>query len=247
VRRSVKACLLSAAVFTPIAVHGAEAPPSVEQIAQALDRPAASRAPAAAAIRTNPLQVTAAMLKGPTRGIVPAQPSLRAAVSQVAVSQTAVSQVAVSQTAVSQTAVSQAAVSQTATTAGSGADATDPACPKGSGACALNVEFETASADLTAGAVAAVNNLGKALATLQASGFRFRIEGHTDTVGGNDYNRALSAQRADTVTTYLSEHFAIDRAHLEPVGMGKEHPLVATPDQTSEPRNRRVRVVNLGA
>jgi hypothetical protein len=28
--------------------------------------------------------------------------------------------------------------------------------------------------------------------------------------------------------------------------MGKDHLLVATPDQTAEPRNRRVQVVNIG-
>jgi outer membrane protein OmpA-like peptidoglycan-associated protein len=158
------------------------------------------------------------MLRGATRGIVPARSALPSVPSQA----------------------------RTSANLTQPPDTSATPCPEGSGICALNVEFETGSAGLTTGAVAALDNLGNALASLQASGFRFRIEGHTDTVGSDDYNRALSEQRADAVTIYLNRHFSIDRAHLQPVGMGKDHLLVATPDQTAEPRNRRVQVVNIG-
>jgi OmpA-OmpF porin, OOP family len=46
---------------------------------------------------------------------------------------------------------------------------------------------------------------------------------------------------------YVAKKFGIDPSRLEAVGMGEDGLLVATPQQTPEPRNRRVQVVNLGA
>lgn len=111
----------------------------------------------------------------------------------------------------------------------------------------LTVLFANGSADLTPQAARTLDELGKALTSQDLSGFRFRIEGHTDTVGSSDLNKALSAQRAAAVAGYLNSKFNIPTARLETVGMGDSNPLVATPPQTSEPRNRRVQVVNIGA
>jgi outer membrane protein OmpA-like peptidoglycan-associated protein len=49
------------------------------------------------------------------------------------------------------------------------------------------------------------------------------------------------------VVDYLAGRFQVDRARLQPVGMGEDGLLVPTPDQTPEPRNRRVLVVNTGS
>ncbi len=111
----------------------------------------------------------------------------------------------------------------------------------------LNVQFANGSAQLTPAAVRTLNALGRALASEALANSRFRIEGHTDTMGNPDANKALSDRRAATVVDYLVEHFKLDRTKLEAVGMGEEGLLVATPPQTLEPRNRRVQVVNLGA
>jgi hypothetical protein len=54
-------------------------------------------------------------------------------------------------------------------------------------------------------------------------------------------------RRAAAAVDYLAANFKIDRSRLEPVGMGDLGLLVPTPDQTSEPRNRRVAVVNIGS
>lgn len=207
-RQIVAACALIVIVmlFAPRAVFAQSAPPTVEQITEALGRPAAM--PSA-----DPLRVTPGMLRSRTRGIIPAL------------------------------AVRAPTTAPVSPTVGTTADA----CSQDSGSCALSIEFENGSATLTPNAVAALDNLGQALTRLHEGGFRFRVEGHTDTVGGDTYNLSLSEQRAAAVRTYLSEHFAIDPTHLQPVGMGKEHPLVRTPDQTPEPRNRRVQVVNIGA
>ena len=111
----------------------------------------------------------------------------------------------------------------------------------------LNVLFATGSADLTPDAIQTLNDLGRALTDPALAAYKFRIEGHTDTVGSRDYNKALSEARATTVAEYLAGKFQVDRSRLQPVGMGQEGLLVPTPDQTPEQRNRRVLVVNAGS
>ena len=111
----------------------------------------------------------------------------------------------------------------------------------------LEVQFASGSADLTPAARATLDQLGKALSSTELNGFRFRIEGHTDTVGSPEQNRALSATRADAVVSYLAQTYHLDRARMQPVGMGSDHLAVPTAQQVAEPRNRRVQVVNIGA
>jgi outer membrane protein OmpA-like peptidoglycan-associated protein len=114
-------------------------------------------------------------------------------------------------------------------------------------AISLTVRFATGSAGLTPQAIGVLDSLGKALSDRALVGYRFRIEGHTDTVGTREYNKELSDRRAAAVVDYLANNFHVDRARVEAVGMGEDRLLVATPDQTPEPRNRRVLVVNIGS
>lgn len=111
----------------------------------------------------------------------------------------------------------------------------------------LTVNFATGSAALTPQARATLDQLGKALSSRELASYRFRIEGHTDTVGTPAYNKQLSEERAEAVVKYLTARFGVQPSRLEAVGMGEQGLLVPTPPQTPEPRNRRVQVVNLGA
>jgi outer membrane protein OmpA-like peptidoglycan-associated protein len=111
----------------------------------------------------------------------------------------------------------------------------------------LTVNFATDSAVLTPEAMRTLDELGRALASQDLAGYRFRIEGHTDTVGSREYNRVLSERRAEAVVDYVARKFGVDPGRLEAVGMGEDGLLVATPQQTPEPRNRRVQVINVGA
>jgi OmpA-OmpF porin, OOP family len=111
----------------------------------------------------------------------------------------------------------------------------------------LTVEFATGSADLTPQARKTLDQLGRALSSKDLAQYRFRIEGHTDTVGSPGYNKALSQRRADMVASYLEKNFGVATGRLESVGMGEEGLLVQTPPQTANAQNRRVKVVNLGA
>jgi outer membrane protein OmpA-like peptidoglycan-associated protein len=67
------------------------------------------------------------------------------------------------------------------------------------------------------------------------------VVGHTDRVGSEEQNDALSRQRAERVARLLQEAgIAGDRLRL--AGRGEREPLVATEDEVPEPRNRRVEV-----
>jgi len=112
-------------------------------------------------------------------------------------------------------------------------------------AVSLNVLFAVGSADLTAAGRAQLDQLGVALKDPRGTGRHFRIEGHTDTTGDDQLNMRLSERRATTVVRYLVARYEINRGQLVPVGMGKHGLAVPTPDQTPEPRNRRVVVINL--
>lgn len=110
----------------------------------------------------------------------------------------------------------------------------------------LTVNFALGSAELTPQAVKTLDDLGKALSSDVLANFRFRVEGHTDTVGTREYNRSLSERRAAVVVEYIVEKFKVPANRLEPAGLGADRPLVPTADQVAEARNRRVQVVNLG-
>jgi outer membrane protein OmpA-like peptidoglycan-associated protein len=111
----------------------------------------------------------------------------------------------------------------------------------------LTVEFASGSADLTPQARQTLDQLGRALTSADLAAFRFRIEGHTDTVGSAGANKALSQRRADAVAAYLEQNFGVVPARLETAGLGQEGLAVPTPPQTANAQNRRVKVVNLGS
>ncbi len=110
----------------------------------------------------------------------------------------------------------------------------------------LTVQFATNSTQLLPPALRTLGELGRALSSPELARYRFRIEGHTDTVGSPERNKQLSEERAARVVDYLATQFHVDRARIQAVGLGQEQLLVPTPPNTPNPRNRRVTVVNLG-
>lgn len=68
------------------------------------------------------------------------------------------------------------------------------------------------------------------------------IIGHTDTLGEKQYNYDLSVRRAKKVRDLLVKAGLPDDI-IEMTSHGEENPLIPTPDNKSEPRNRRVEVL----
>jgi outer membrane protein OmpA-like peptidoglycan-associated protein len=126
------------------------------------------------------------------------------------------------------------------------ATARDTTAPDGVAAVSLTVNFPLGSAMLTPEAERALAPLGRALASSDLASYRFRIEGHTDTLGETMLNRSLSERRAISVRNYLETRYGVSPNRLEAIGFGDKQLLVDTPPQVNEPRNRRVQVLNIG-
>ncbi len=67
------------------------------------------------------------------------------------------------------------------------------------------------------------------------------VVGHTDATGEREYNYKLSLARAQVIAKLLLDA-GIDPGALEITSHGKDNPLVPTPDNTPEPKNRRVEI-----
>jgi outer membrane protein OmpA-like peptidoglycan-associated protein len=107
----------------------------------------------------------------------------------------------------------------------------------------LEIHFDYNSADISKGSTQAVQELGKALSDPSLKGSTFVVAGHTDAIGGEEYNQGLSERRADTIKRYLTEKFGINGSDLVTVGYGKTKPKDA--NAPMDPVNRRVQVVNM--
>jgi len=68
------------------------------------------------------------------------------------------------------------------------------------------------------------------------------LVGHTDLVGAEEYNNALSSRRANYIRDLLVSN-GIKLNTLFVSYYGKARPLVPTKDEVPEPRNRRVEVI----
>jgi OmpA-OmpF porin, OOP family len=104
------------------------------------------------------------------------------------------------------------------------------------------VFFDFNKADLTAAAQAVI---AEAVKIAKTNGFvKVQIVGHTDTVGSDKYNMALSLQRAEAVKDEMVQE-GLDGGAIGISGKGFHDPLVATGPGVREPQNRRA-VIDLG-
>ncbi len=67
------------------------------------------------------------------------------------------------------------------------------------------------------------------------------ILGHTDSVGTDEYNKALSVRRADAAAEYLVTQ-GVDRDRIATGGLGEEEPLAPNETAAGRGENRRVEV-----
>ena len=71
------------------------------------------------------------------------------------------------------------------------------------------------------------------------------VEGHTDSVGSDDYNLKLSQRRADAVRDYLTSN-NINPGNIQAVGLGKDGPVASNDTAAGRQQNRRVEMVVSG-
>ncbi|MEM1058043.1 MAG: OmpA family protein [Verrucomicrobiota bacterium] len=72
---------------------------------------------------------------------------------------------------------------------------------------------------------------------------RVQVEGHTDTIGREDYNQQLSTARARAVQLWLARQLDTNLYELQARGVGESRPLVAPEgDARTQAPNRRVEI-----
>ena len=107
-----------------------------------------------------------------------------------------------------------------------------------------DVLFKTGSFELLGGArerLAKVSGIVLAYPSL-----RLEVEGHTDSVGSDDYNMTLSQHRADAVRDYLVQQ-GIPDGSISARGLGKAGPVASNDTPEGRQQNRRVELVLSGA
>jgi outer membrane protein OmpA-like peptidoglycan-associated protein len=69
------------------------------------------------------------------------------------------------------------------------------------------------------------------------------VEGHTDNIGGDEYNLDLSQRRAEAVTLVLVTRYHTTGDRLTPQGFGASRPKEPNDTLAGRARNRRVELV----
>ncbi len=67
------------------------------------------------------------------------------------------------------------------------------------------------------------------------------IAGHTDNVGGTDFNRQLAQRRASTVARYLTSK-GVSEPRIMTAAGGEDHPIASNSTEQGRAANRRVEV-----
>jgi outer membrane protein OmpA-like peptidoglycan-associated protein len=131
-----------------------------------------------------------------------------------------------------------------------------PFIPLKAGTGAVNVEFEdtkfdlkgvtfeTGKSELKPASYGILNSTVKGLQKFDS--VKVEIEGHTDNVGGEEYNIKLSQDRANSVRAYLvGKGIKADR--ITAVGYGYSSPRADNDSEAGRAQNRRIeiRIVNV--
>jgi outer membrane protein OmpA-like peptidoglycan-associated protein len=99
--------------------------------------------------------------------------------------------------------------------------------------------FPAGEADLPAGASPTLDRLAELL--IQYARLSARIEGHTDSVGPQAANLALSQARADAVKRALVER-GVPADRIETVGRGESQPIADNGSPAGRGQNRRIEI-----
>jgi outer membrane protein OmpA-like peptidoglycan-associated protein len=105
-----------------------------------------------------------------------------------------------------------------------------------------DVLFDTGRATLKPGAREKLSRLAGILLAYPGD-FHVEVEGHTDSVGSEEYNLRLSQSRAESVRTYLQQA-GIDTTRFTRItGFGESRPVASNVNAAGRQMNRRVELV----
>ena len=101
----------------------------------------------------------------------------------------------------------------------------------------VNVKFVTNKDEISPESLAELAAVAKQLATCPA--IKTQVEGHTDSVGSDASNLALSQKRADAVATYMTSQ-GLAKARVSAKGYGESKPIGDNATEEGRAKNRRV-------
>lgn len=102
----------------------------------------------------------------------------------------------------------------------------------------INVQFDTGKADIKAEFHDELKKLAEFLKEFPAA--KGVIEGHTDNVGGVEYNQKLSQRRAESVSNYIVKNFGIAPDRIGAKGYGLSKPVASNNTREGRQKNRRI-------
>src|SRR6266849_5633658 len=103
-----------------------------------------------------------------------------------------------------------------------------------------DVLFDTGSYTLKPGAREKLAKISGIV--LAHPGLNLQIEGHTDSVGSDEFNQQLSERRANSVRDFLAEQ-GVPGSAISARGFGKTQPVASNDTAEGRQRNRRVELV----
>ncbi len=103
-----------------------------------------------------------------------------------------------------------------------------------------DVLFDTGSYTLKPGAREKLAKISGIV--LAHPGLNLEIEGHTDSVGTDNFNQQLSERRADSVRDFLAQQ-GVSGSSITARGLGKTQPVASNDTAEGRQRNRRVEIV----
>jgi OmpA-OmpF porin, OOP family len=103
-----------------------------------------------------------------------------------------------------------------------------------------DVLFDTAQATLKPGAYPTIERVAEVLKA--EPNRRVTIEGHTDSVGSDEYNQGLSQRRAAAVETALLER-GVAANQIVSMGKGETFPVASNDNAGGRQQNRRVELI----
>ena len=106
-----------------------------------------------------------------------------------------------------------------------------------------DVLFDTGSANLKPGAREKLARVAGILAS--HPDLHLEIEGHTDSVGAEDYNQRLSERRAESVRAYLVQQ-KVASSVVGTAGFGESRPVATNGTAAGRQQNRRVEIIVTG-
>jgi outer membrane protein OmpA-like peptidoglycan-associated protein len=104
----------------------------------------------------------------------------------------------------------------------------------------ISVEFETNATEINSDIDDKVKLITEYLVRYPQA--KFTLTGHTDHVGSDAYNMALSIRRAESVKNYLIERFSIEAKRLIVKGAGSSQPVADNSTKEGQKQNRRVAI-----